>query len=478
MAALELLKRRRARESLIPFTEYTFPKYRTAGFHRKIAEQLERVERGEADRLMLLLPPRHGKSELASRRFPSFVLGRRPNKEFISASSSSDLATDFGRDVRNIIVSQEYQKLFSTTLAEDSQAKNKWRTAEGGGYYAVGVGGQFMGRGADILMIDDPFASMADAQNETSRKKVWDWYIGTAYNRLQPGAAIVLINHRMHEDDLSGRLIAQVAAGGDRFEIVEMPAIDSSGAALWEESYPIEALERIKANTIPRYFSSLYQQNPTPDDGSYFLRDWLRPYSAKLDLDTLRIYGASDYAVTQEGGDFTVHIIVGVDPIGRMYLLDLWRKQTSSDKWIESFCDMVEEWKPLEWAEETGQIKAALGPFLTKRQQERRAFVFRRQFPTRSDKAVRAQSIRGRMAIEGLYVPVEKPWYDSFENEVVSFPSGRHDDIVDALGLVGQLLDHVENGEAPTEPAKPRYLQEVTLDELWSDERRRSSGRI
>lgn len=426
---------------------------------------------------MLLLPPRHGKSELASRRFPAFVLGRQPGKEFISVSASSELATDFGRDVRNIINGQEYQRLFGTRLAEDSQAKDKWHTEAGGGYFAVGIGGHIMGRGADILMIDDPFASMADAQNETSRKKVWEWYTGTSYNRLQPGGAIVIINHRMHEDDLSGKLIAQQAAGGDRFEIIEMPALatekDESrdvGDALWPQAYPVASIERIRINSaFPRYFSALYQQNPTPDDGSYFLRDWFRPYAGKPpDKRTLRVYGASDYAVTQDGGDYTVHVVIGVDPLGKMFLLDLWRGQTAADKWIDAFCDLILFWGPLEWAEETGQIKASLGPFIARRQREREAYVFRRQFPTRGDKAVRAQSIRGRMALEGLYVPIEQPWYPAFENEMLAFPAAKHDDQVDAMGLIGQLLDQIRNGEA-LEKAKPEFrgLQDISLDDLW-----------
>lgn len=228
------------------------------------------MERGEVDRLMLLLPPRHGKSELASRRFPAFVLGRHPQKEFISVSANADLATDFGRDVRNLINGQEYKAIFKTALAEDSQAKNKWRTEAGGGYYAVGVGGQFMGRGADILLIDDPFASMLDAESETKREEVWKWYTGTAYNRLEANGAIILINHRMHEEDLSGRIMAQAAAGGDKFEIVKMPALDESGNALWHERFPPEAIERQRANSIPRYFSSLYQQDPRPAGVSYF----------------------------------------------------------------------------------------------------------------------------------------------------------------------------------------------------------------
>jgi predicted phage terminase large subunit-like protein len=163
--------------------------------------------------------------------------------------------------------------------------------------------------------------------------------------------------------------------------------------------------------------------------------------------ETLRVYGGSDYAVTADGGDFTVHFVVGIDPEGKMYLLDRWRKQSSSDEWIEAFCDLVQEWKPMGWAEEKGQISAGVGPALDRRQRERQA--------TRGDKAVRAQSIRGRMALEGLNVPVNAPWYSEFRSELLGFPAGKHDDQVDALGLVGQLLDKMIPGLKPKQPEKP-----------------------
>ena len=170
----------------------------------------------------------------------------------------------------------------------------------------------------------------------------------------------------------------------------------------------------------------------------------------------LRVFGASDYAVTADGGDWTVHVIVGVDSDDRMYLLDLWRAQTASDQWVEAFCDLVLRWKPMGWAEETGQIKAGVGPWLDKRQQARRAFVARQAFPTRGDKAVRAQSIRGRMALAGLLIPAGAPWRADFESELMSFPAGKHDDQVDALGLVGQLLDVMMPAAKPKAPEKPR----------------------
>lgn len=452
---MELLRRTDAAESLIAFTEYTFSRYRTAPHHRLIAEHLERVERGEIDRLMLLVPPRHGKSELASKRFPAWYLGRHPEKQFISVSATADLAGDFGRDVRNIIAGPEYRSVFDTKLAEDSQAKGKWHTSAGGVYYAIGIDGSVLGRGGDVVLIDDPYASMKEAMSELERKNVWDWYSGTMYNRLQPGGAIIVINHRMHEDDLSGRLLAQQAAGGDEWTVVKLPAISEDGEALWPDAYPLETLHRIQRNTLARDFEALYQQNPTPEEGDYFKAEWLKPYDKPPARETLRIYGGSDYAVTADGGDFTVHAVVGMDPEGRLYLLDLWRKQTASDEWIEAFCDLVKQWKPIGWAEEQGQIKAGVGPFLDRRQRERSAFVARQTFPTRGDKAVRAQSIRGRMALSGLYAPTTAPWYPALRSELLSFPAGKHDDQVDALGLIGQLLDVMTPGEHPPKPEKP-----------------------
>ena len=445
-----MIQRDDAARSLIDFTEYTFDRYRTAPHHKIIAEQLERVERGEIDRLMLLVPPRHGKSELASKRFPAWYLGRHPEQQFISVSATESLAADFGREVRNIISSAEYKTVFDTQLAEDSQARGKWHTKEGGIFYATGIGGSVLGRGGDMILIDDPYSSMQDAMSEVTRKAVWDFYQGTLYNRLQPNGKIVLINHRMHEYDLCGLLLEHQAAGGDKWEVVRLPAIED-GKALWPEAYPIETLERIRGNTQPRFWSCLYQQQPTPDEGTYFLKDWLKTYTEVPPLNTMHIYGASDYATTNAGGDYTVHVIIGVTPDGNLYLLDMYRGQSTPDVWVDVFCDLVKKWKPIEWAEETGQITSSVGPFLSKRILETKAFVYRRRFPTRGDKSVRAQSVRGAMAIKGLHIPVDVPWRADLERELLSFPAGVHDDCVDALGLWGQLYAHVTAGKVPIE---------------------------
>jgi predicted phage terminase large subunit-like protein len=456
--------RRAATTSLISFTEYTYPRYQTASLHRQIAEQLERVERGEIDRLMLLVPPRHGKSELASRRFPAWYLGRHPEHSFISASASFALAEDFGRDVRNLIRSEDYAQIFDgVQLAEDSQARGRWMTQAGGSYYACGVGGALYGRGAHILLIDDPFGSIADARSEQKRKEVHEWYTGTALNRLEgKNAAVVIIGHRSHQDDLQGRLLAQQAAGGDKWTVVELRALDNEGQALWPEKFDTAAIERIKANSTAHDFAALYMQEPTAETGSYFREEWIKPIVWPNDRPPpfMRCYGASDYAVTAGGGDFTVHVVIGIDTSNRMHLVDLWRKQCGPKDWVESFCDLVKKWRVSWWAEEKIQITAGIGPYLQTRMLARKAFCAREQFPTRGDKAFRSQSIRGRMELGGLYVPADAPWLSDFKSELLAAPDGKHDDIVDALGLVGQLMDRYSPRERPKKPA-PDFIDKA-----------------
>jgi predicted phage terminase large subunit-like protein len=461
--------RRSAKTSLISFTEYTYRRYETASIHRQIAEQLERVERGEIDRLMLLVPPRHGKSELASRRLPAWYLGRHPERQFISASASMTLAEDFGRDVRNLIASQEYAQIFDTRLAEDTQAKGRWMTSENGSYYACGVGSALMGRGAHVVLIDDPFGSMADARSEPKRKEVWNWFTGTVYNRLEKNGAIVVINHRMHHDDLSGRLLTQQAAGGDSWEVVELKAVSPSGEALWPEKFNEDALDRIKRNTSAQDWSALYQQEPTPDEGGYFKEAWLRPVFGELPPH-MNYYGASDLAVTADGGDYTCHGIIGVDTRNRMFLVDLWRKQASSGEWVESYCDLIRKWKPHFWAQEKTSIISGVGPFLQQRAAERKAWTATEMFPTRGDKGVRCQSIRGRMELSGLYVPADASWLPDLRIELTQFPHGAHDDQCDMLGLAGQLLDkHVKARKPLPDPDEKLFDDYKTKTDVPSN---------
>lgn len=446
----ERTARRTARKTLIPFTEYTFPGYETAEHQRVIAEHLDRVIAGDLDRLMILMPPRHGKSELASRRFPAFFVGQHPSKSIIAASYSSDLASDFGREVRNIVASREYERLFpGTRLAQDSQAANRWHTDAGGAYVAAGVGTAITGRGAHVLLIDDPVKDRQEADSEATRESVWKWYSSTAYTRLAPDGAIVLIQTRWHEDDLAGRLLHKASRGGDQWTVLELPAMHE-GKALWPEWYNVERLERIRTAIDPRDWSALFQQRPSPESGHYFKREWFRWYDEIPKH--LRVYGASDYAVTDKGGDYTVHLVVGIDPEDNIHILDLWREQTESDVWIEAFLDLVVKWKPLYWAEERGQIIKSVGPFIEKRMRERKVYCARESFTSAVDKPTRGQAIRARASMGKVYLPQQAPWLSSLMTELMTFPVGVNDDQVDTLSLIGRMLADMVGGVMPKKP--------------------------
>lgn len=402
------------------------------------------------------MPPGSAKSTYASVLFPPWLLANT-SANVLAASHTTELADKWGRRVRNLIA--EHSLTLGIDLAPDNQAAGRWALTNGTEYYAAGVGTGIAGFRARLGLIDDPIRSRQDADSELIRDRIWDWYINDFRTRLVPGAAEILIQTRWHEDDLAGR-----ALNHSKWHVISLPAIAegddqlgrSVGEPLWDDGdYGYgDQLRELQRSTPARTWSALYQQRPAPEEGDYFRSDWLRPYEKAPPRETMRIYGGSDYAVTADGGDYTVHAVVGIDPDGRMYLLDLWRKQAASDEWVEAFCDLVARWKPIGWAEEQGQIKSGVGPFLERRMRERKTYVVREQFPTRGDKAVRAQSIRGRMALEGLYVPKQSTWFADFRSELLSFPAGKHDDQVDAIGLVGQLLDRMLAGGKPKPPQK------------------------
>jgi predicted phage terminase large subunit-like protein len=462
-AAKELLRRRSLRKSLTDFA--LAAGYEPAPHHKLLIRELEGLERGDFDTLLVFMPPGSAKSTYVNFLFPAWFVGRNPTLNVITASHSSELAERWGRKTRNLL--HESAALLNVSLSTDSAAAYRWATSAGGEYYAVGVGVGIAGFRADLGIIDDPFGSREDAESKRIRQKVWDWYIDDLTSRLKPGARRVVMHTRWHDDDLAGRVMRQLDSLGREYRLLCLPAEAgpndplgrNPGEMLWDDpgGYDYGSVLRArKQDSDRRTWASLYQQNPVPDEGDYFKAEWLRACEKLPDKATLRVYGGSDYAVTADGGDYTVHVVIGLDPDGRMYLLDLWRKQASSDEWVEAFCDLVLKWKPLGWAEEQGQIKSGVGPFLERRQRERKAYCAREAFPTRGDKAIRAQSIRGRIAMEGLYVPTSATWRNDFESELLRFPAGVHDDQVDALGLVGQLLDHMLSGKHPPKPDKPK----------------------
>jgi predicted phage terminase large subunit-like protein len=446
-----------ARRSLLRFTEFTNPLYQRAQHHEQIAARLEAVERGEIDRLMIFMPPRHGKSELASKRFPAWCLGRKPNRQIIAASYNSDLANDFGRNVRNLVAEPEFQMVFpSVSLAPDSQAANRMNTNSGGAYVAAGVGTAVTGRGAHIALIDDPFKDREEADSERRRDLVWDWYRSTLYTRLMPGGAIVLIQTRWHEDDLAGKLLQEQGRkeDGGEWDVLELPALSGGGEALWPEWYDVPALQRIRDTIGPREWSALYQQRPQPDEGTFFQREWFKEWKQ---LPALRYYGTSDYAVTDGGGDWTRHRIWGVDAGGAVYRVDGWGGQTTTDVWIERQLDLIDRYQPMAWFGESGVIRRAIEPMLMRRMAERRLFCRMEWLSSIADKPTRARPFQAMVASGRVYF---EPGADLAEH--LAFPAGKFDDDVDCSSLIGRAIDQAH---AALVPAR------------WDDEDERDQGR-
>lgn len=490
-AAQELLNRRKSRRSLVDYARYVevpgspveeqdedsdiadhFAETILADHHILILEAAQRCIEKPYGRLMLFMPPGSAKSTYGSVVVPSWAMGQKKGFKVIGVSYGSDMAKKFGRRTRSIIKQQKYRALFSTSLSGDQSAADEWALDNGSEYMSGGILSGITGNRADLVVVDDPIKGRQDADSEVIRQRTWDEYQESVLTRLKPGGSVIIIQTRWHEDDLSGRILPDnyngesgIIMGKDGFEwdVIclaaecereDDPLGRKRGQMLWEEWF--DEKHWITHRKNPRTWSALFQQRPAPDSGDYFKKEWLKivPASQVPPRETLSIYGASDYAVTNNGGDYTVHVVVGVDSSDRVWLLDMWRQQASSDIWVQSFCDLVRKWKPIGWAEETGQIKSGVGPFLVKRMLETGSYVAREQFATRGDKSVRAQSIRGRMALSGLYISEDLLGLEALISEMMSFPVGVHDDQVDALGLAGQLMDKMFTGPKAKEPER------------------------
>lgn len=454
VAATEIIRRKHIRSNLSEWCKSQG--FVPARHHRLLIEKLEALCRGDIVRLAVFMPPGSAKSTYASVLFPPYAMAQHPKAQFLAASHTTELAERWGRRVRNLIAEQ------SLTLGihpdETNQASGRWAIKEGGEYLAAGARIGIAGFRALFGVIDDPLRSKEDADSEVVRDRLWEWYLYDFRPRLIPGARQLLIQTRWHEDDLAGRCLNH-----QPWEVISLPAEakadDQLGRApgefLWgDDDYGYgEQLRELKQTTPPRVWSALYQQAPAPEEGDFFKQAWFHPLDIAPSHTLMRCYGGSDYAVTADGGDYTVHMVVGVDHLNNLYLLDVWRGQRTSDVWIEAFLDMVEKYRPMAWAEEGGQIKAAIGPYLERRMRERRLYVTREQFPTRGDKATRARSIQGRLALDGIMYPKNAAWVGDFFAEILNLWVGKHDDQGDAFGLIGQLLDKMVRGRKAASPA-------------------------
>jgi len=442
-----MARREKSRRNLLPFIQLNFPTYRDNWHHRLLIEALERVERGELKRLIVLMPPRHGKSEIASIQFPSWFIGRNPEKSIIAASYAGDLALDFGRKTRDLVHSKEYGYIFSgVKLKEDSQAAGRWATNKGGSYIAAGVGGALTGRGADVFLIDDPVKNREEADSEVLREKTWDWYRSTVRTRLSPKGAIVVVQTRWHDDDLVGRLLSSENA--KEWEVIEFPAIATQteefrkiGDALWEDQYSLEILQDIKRELGSYEWSSLYQQQPVDEEAQEFKKEMFkeRRWDEVEKLSTRRFL-TIDTAVSQKAAaDFTGICDNRVDD-QNFWNLRAWRKKLTPMQLI----DMLFSLHEVNHYEKIGIEKTiylqAIKPFLDEEMRKREKFLPVVELDHKQvNKHTRIRGLLARYE-SGSVFHVKEECRD-LEEELLRFPKARNDDVSDATAYQLQLAE-------------------------------------
>ena len=438
------LAQRAARESMAAWMVYRRAPYKPALHHKLLIAELEKVELGVTKNLMFNLPPGSAKSTYSSVEFPAWYMGRNPKSLMLACSNTDRLAQVFSRRARNIVDSPAFREVFNIGLAPDKKGIENWENSEGGEYLSAGVGAAIAGRRADIGLIDDPVKSREDADSERSRDSVWEWYVNDFLTRLKPDSRQILIMTRWHEDDLGGRILER-----DRkhWKVVSIPMeadFDDPlgrelGERLWSDYFTDEMIERAKQDS--RSWWALYQQQPTSDDGDYFKSEWFNEYGDPPK--NLKIYGASDLAVTEASGDFTEHAIMGVDASGNIYILDWWRGQKAADHWIDRMADLVVKWRPTCWFGEAGPIRRSVEPFMMKRLSERGAYCRVEWLPSMADKEARARGVQAMMSMGKVWWPKFAPWKTDVQGQLLRFPAGKYDDAVDAIGLFGRGLEFV-----------------------------------
>lgn len=495
-ARQELAHRVLARRRLLAFTQKINPRYLPGWVHEDICRRLERfsreVEEGKSPRLMLLMPPRHGKSELASRMFPAWHLGRCPDHEFIACSYNVSLAMSFSRKVKEVINDPVYEAIFDTRLHPDFQAAEEWAIkGHRGGYVAAGVGGGITGKGAHILTIDDPIKNAEEAASADLREKLWEWYTSTAYTRLAPGGGVLIIQTWWHDDDLAGKLQNAMKADdeADAFEVVKYPAIaeadewlDTStdeiirvehdepaatrdddaatchmravgrahgrglnvghlrylrakGEALHPARYGLGRLHQIRKTLPTQWWSALYQQNPVPDEGVYFTKDMFR--RARLPRkDDCYVSVAFDFAISEkQQNDYTVGTVTLLDSDDMLHFADRVRfKSADADFICKAIVNLCKKWHnpSIQLGVEDGQIYRALSAPLKREMARQRVYPSVQLLKPITDKQARARTLQGRMQQGLVSFSDEAEWYDQMRTEMLRFPSGVHDDQVDS----------------------------------------------
>jgi predicted phage terminase large subunit-like protein len=486
-------------DSLLDFTRYTFKRRNGVPFivsqhHEIICNELQALvdgqsvsnvgEEGLTELLIINMPPRYGKTELAVINFIAWCLARNPAAKFIHLSYADKLAMDNSSQVRELMKHEAYRDLWDIDWKLDADAKGLWKTNSGGGMMASPAGGTITGFGAGsttlgsygkafggAIVIDDPLKP-DDARSDVERSNVNERLVNTIMSRRNSRETpIILIMQRLHEEDMTG--FALSGKSGLRVRHVKLAAILPNGTPLWPHKHTLDELERIKVAS-PYTFSGQYQQEPAPEEGIYFKRDMFREYDTRPEY--LAHYGASDFAVTEGAGDYTVHGVFGVDHTGDIYLVDLWRKQTTADVWVETLLDMADKYKTKTWAMESGVISRSVGPLLKAAMHQSNRYPNLAYFTPMAAKDVRARNIQGRMAQRGLYIPKNRPWVADLLTECINFPNGKHDDQVDVLSLFGNMVHGLKPAVIPEPERKTINTAMPTIEQILAAEMRKRNN--
>lgn len=439
-ARKELAKRELARRHLLPFVTFRFPSYKTNWHHKVLADALERVENGTLKRLIVNMPPRHGKSELVSVNFPAWCMGRNRDRSIMAASYAASLAQDFGRKVRNIMDDPEYKLLFDTRLAEDSQSKGSWATNGRGEYNAVGVGGSLTGKGASILIIDDPVKNREEADSEVVSEGIWDWYRSTARTRLTPDGAVVIVMTRWRDNDLVGRIQEEARlSSGESWEVVTLPAIAEhddiyrkEGEALWADHFTLDNLKSVQQDIGNYEFASQYQQNPVNRETQVFKPEVFSYISLEeVKSQVTSVYITIDSALSKKKNSDSTGVCINWVNGENVWHLKAYKVKVDPTELIQLIFDLHSVYKPIAIGLEETTFTQAIDPFLTV--EMARKNIFPNVVPLKHggvNKEVRIKGLlprydRGHIKhIRGLCTDLEK--------ELLRFPSSAHDDVMDA----------------------------------------------
>ena len=440
LQALKLAKRREeAQESFGKFVKVMWPGFIDGRHHKVMAKKFEEIAQGKLKRLIINMPPRHTKSEFASFLLPSWFLGLYPGKKVIQCSNTSELAVGFGRKVRNLVDSQPYGEIFpNVNLRADSKAAGRWATSGNGEYFAIGVGGTVTGKGADLLIIDDPHseqeAKLAQSNPEVF-DNVYEWYTSGPRQRLQPGGAIVIVMTRWSKKDLTGRVLkSMIDKDGEHWEVINFPAILPSGRPLWPEFWSLEELEALKLELPAAKWNAQYQQEPTSEEGAIIKREWWKVWKQDKPPRCEFVIQSWDTAFTKsERADYSACTTWGVfymnenENDAHVILLDAFKRRMEFPELKEKAFNHYKEWEPDAFIVEA---KASGAPLIY----ELRAMgIPVSEFtPSRgNDKMVRINSVADLFASGKVWAP-ETRWADELIEEMAAFPNSDHDDLVDS----------------------------------------------